>query len=260
MARTLGPVHARDRGHGVADPGVGARRLGDHRTLRNPDPNVDPSGCHCTAPPHGRDRRLYRSAVPTTRIALRIRRRCARCTARGSGAARAGQGGGRTDDADHAGAAPGFASVGSARGLTDNHSARRDADGPFDGACATQAHAVTRLLRFLRFPLRAALVCAALLTIGFVVFVARLPRTVDDPASRTDAIVVLTGGSDRVSTGMRLLEAGLARDLLISGVPEAVRLGDIIALEPDVAGRATCCITLGRAATAPLGNAEEAAT
>src|SRR3546814_19022960 len=58
---------------------------------------------------------------------------------------------------------------------------------------------------------------------------------------------------------MRLLEAGLARDLLISGVPEAVRLGDIIALEPDVAGRATCCITLGRAATDTMGNAEEAA-
>src|SRR3546814_80724 len=38
-----------------------------------------------------------------------------------------------------------------------------------------------------------------------------------------------------------------------------LRLGDIIALEPDVAGRATCCITLGRAATDTMGNAEEAA-
>src|SRR3546814_14874806 len=54
-------------------------------------------------------------------------------------------------------------------------------------------------------------------------------------------------------------EGGRERVLLIAGGPDAVSGGDIIALEPDVAGRDTCCITVGRAATDTMGNAEEAA-
>ena len=115
-----------------------------------------------------------------------------------------------------------------------------------------------RLLRFLRFPLAAALICGLCFAVGFLVFVARLPRVVEDPGSRTDAIVVLTGGSDRVATGIKLLEAGLARHLLISGVPDAVMLRDLTLQVPGSASWITCCITLGRVAIDTLGNAEEA--
>ncbi|MFN4090122.1 MAG: YdcF family protein [Alphaproteobacteria bacterium] len=114
------------------------------------------------------------------------------------------------------------------------------------------------LLRFLRFPAAAAVVGALVLAAGFVLFVARLPQAVDDPVSRTDAIVVLTGGSDRVATGIKLLETGLAGQLLISGVPDTVQLRDITMQAPGVAEWIACCITLGRVALDTLGNAEEA--
>jgi len=118
---------------------------------------------------------------------------------------------------------------------------------------------VRRLVRFLRVPLVAAMICAIGLAIGFVAFVASLPRTVDDPGTHTDAIVVLTGGSDRVSTGIRLLEAGLGRHLLISGVPDEVALRDLTMQVPGAATWIACCITLGRVALDTLGNADEAA-
>jgi uncharacterized SAM-binding protein YcdF (DUF218 family) len=73
----------------------------------------------------------------------------------------------------------------------------------------------------------------------------------------TDAIVVLTGGSERVSTGIDLLSGHKAKKLFVSGVhpgsalenlPEANRV------PPDLRA---CCISLGHAAESTFGNAEE---
>lgn len=114
-------------------------------------------------------------------------------------------------------------------------------------------------IRFLRVPLIAAALCAGALAIGFLVFVASLPREVEDPGRRTDAIVVLTGGSDRVATGIKLLEGGLGKHLLISGVPDEVALRDLTMQVPSAASWVACCITLGRVALDTLGNADEAA-
>lgn len=116
-----------------------------------------------------------------------------------------------------------------------------------------------RVLRFLQVPVAAAIFVAAGLSLGFVLFVARLPQGIEDPGGRTDGIVVLTGGSDRVATGIRLLEADAARQLLISGVPDSVMLRDITMQVPGSAPWIACCITLGRVALDTLGNAEEAA-
>jgi uncharacterized SAM-binding protein YcdF (DUF218 family) len=75
----------------------------------------------------------------------------------------------------------------------------------------------------------------------------------------TDGIVVLTGGSARVATGFRLLGAGEARLLLISGAhPEASLPGIAAAAGVDpapFAGR----VTIGHAAASTRGNAVEAA-
>ena len=50
------------------------------------------------------------------------------------------------------------------------------------------------------------------------------------PQTKTDAIVVLTGGSNRVEEGLKLYQEELAGSLLISGVHKDVRVGDILRL------------------------------
>jgi len=77
--------------------------------------------------------------------------------------------------------------------------------------------------------------------------------------SATDAIVVLTGGAERVETGFRLLEEGLAPRLFISGVHPDSRLADLArgaGMDPaKLAGR----VELGHAAASTRGNAVEIA-
>lgn len=95
--------------------------------------------------------------------------------------------------------------------------------------------------------------------LGFLWFVATLPARVDDATTRTDAIVVLTGGSERLTTGIALLRDGLAERLFISGVHRGVDVADILKLartdRPELAG----AIVLGYAADDTVGNAVETA-
>lgn len=102
---------------------------------------------------------------------------------------------------------------------------------------------------------------------GLLAFVAAIPQPgssaeADRP---TNAIIVLTGGSDRLAEGFRLLDRRLAKKLLISGVAQGVtlqqlidRLGDQMDSVPAAAELA-CCVTLGYAAESTVGNAEESA-
>lgn len=94
---------------------------------------------------------------------------------------------------------------------------------------------------------------------GFAWFTATLPTPPANPTTKTDAIVVLTGGSGRLAAGMRLLRAGLAPDLFLSGVNRRVTKTDILKLlknpPEDLADR----ITLGYRAEHTRGNATEIA-
>lgn len=101
----------------------------------------------------------------------------------------------------------------------------------------------------------------AIWAIGLVRFAATLPGGVADDHTRTDAIVVLTGGSDRLATGLHLLEEDFAPRLLISGVAEAVttdRLLEQLAMQGFPAGLRSR-ISLGRRATSTVQNAQETA-
>lgn len=53
---------------------------------------------------------------------------------------------------------------------------------------------------------------------GLVRFADSIPLSVAQPTARTDAIVVLTGGSGRLDEGLNLLEQKLGQRLFISGV------------------------------------------
>jgi uncharacterized SAM-binding protein YcdF (DUF218 family) len=109
--------------------------------------------------------------------------------------------------------------------------------------------------------LRAALLAglgAAGLGAGFLWFAHAALRAGPAPP-RADGIVALTGGADRIETALRLLLAGRARVLLISGVAPAADLADLVRrihLDPArVAGR----VTLGHRAASTVGNATETA-
>lgn len=101
--------------------------------------------------------------------------------------------------------------------------------------------------------------------IGFMAFAAFIPREVKDATTKTDAVVVLTGGSDRLAEGFRLLGAGLSPRLLITGVAQGVTLAQVIDGMGDNKSVApsgdllTCCVTLGYEAGNTVGNAVETA-
>jgi uncharacterized SAM-binding protein YcdF (DUF218 family) len=95
--------------------------------------------------------------------------------------------------------------------------------------------------------------------IGLLVFVSSLPRQISEPERKTDAIVVLTGGSLRLGEGIALLRAGAARRMFISGVASHVDLNQLMQSVNDNAGELACCIELGHEAEDTPGNAREIA-
>ncbi len=57
---------------------------------------------------------------------------------------------------------------------------------------------------------------------GLFGFVARIPRSVTNETGKTDAIVVLTGGTRRLEAGLTLLDEKRAAMLFVSGVYRGV--------------------------------------
>ena len=101
-------------------------------------------------------------------------------------------------------------------------------------------------------------VAAGIWLAGFAVFIVRLPIRVDDAETRTDAIVVLTGGSERLSTGIGLLDNGMAAQLFVTGVHKGVETAEILrAAHIEVPKPLAARIELGHRADDTVGNAEE---
>jgi uncharacterized SAM-binding protein YcdF (DUF218 family) len=94
---------------------------------------------------------------------------------------------------------------------------------------------------------------------GLAAFVATSLSRHPDPSIATDAIVVLTGGRLRLETGLRLLAAGTAKTLFISGVNERVDRDELLRALGPSAERGACCIVLGHEADNTRGNARETA-
>ena len=112
--------------------------------------------------------------------------------------------------------------------------------------------------RVLRAALAAALAAVLVATaVGFVGFVAQLRGSEIRPASQADGIVVLTGGSSRVSDAIELLAAGYAKRLLISGVHPTSAASDISRLLPDNQSLLSCCVDLDHSAVNTRSNAAE---
>jgi uncharacterized SAM-binding protein YcdF (DUF218 family) len=92
---------------------------------------------------------------------------------------------------------------------------------------------------------------------GFFVFVNSIDRTERSPAARTDAIVALTGGAQRIGDAIDLLERGYGRRLLITGVNERTSREQIARLNPGQRRLFECCVDLDYRARNTIGNAIE---
>jgi uncharacterized SAM-binding protein YcdF (DUF218 family) len=85
------------------------------------------------------------------------------------------------------------------------------------------------------------------------------PTAEDARTAPTDAIVVLTGGSLRLQSGIELLREGKGRKLFVSGVNQQVELDDLLGVSGPAPEWALCCIVLGHQADDTFGNAQETA-
>jgi len=79
-----------------------------------------------------------------------------------------------------------------------------------------------------------------------------------EPNTKTNAIIVLTGGKDRITKGLELFQKANAPNLFITGVNQSVSKADIISMwKANETTLPNCCITLGHEATTTLENAIE---
>lgn len=92
-----------------------------------------------------------------------------------------------------------------------------------------------------------------------MIFINKINKiTADEITHIHDAIVVLTGGANRINTGLDLLAENRAPVLFISGTDERVTTEELIEIwgKGDPA-KPLCCIVLGHNAKDTKGNAAE---
>jgi uncharacterized SAM-binding protein YcdF (DUF218 family) len=122
------------------------------------------------------------------------------------------------------------------------------------------AHAMKKRRGIFLLTLLTFMLAASWLT-GLVLFVATVTNlrepAIDAGLPPTEAIVVLTGGSERLDAGLALLSAGKGKKLLVSGVHPGLQPDHVLAGHPVPADLKACCIALGHAADSTIGNAGE---
>ncbi len=92
---------------------------------------------------------------------------------------------------------------------------------------------------------------------GFCLFNLKINSYRPDYETKTDAIVALTGGKNRIAESIRILNKGLADKLFISGVSEKTSIEDI-QRAAEVKALDKSKITLGKKAHNTIENASEA--
>jgi uncharacterized SAM-binding protein YcdF (DUF218 family) len=97
-----------------------------------------------------------------------------------------------------------------------------------------------------------------LLLAGFAYFVLLLPNEEVALDRGADGIVVLTGGTSRVSDALELLSSGRGKRLLITGVFPGTTTGDIAHEVVNYDRLLACCVDLDYSALNTLGNAVQA--
>ena len=115
-----------------------------------------------------------------------------------------------------------------------------------------------RLRRLLRWAGFATVLLMACFFGGFLYFADMVTSLTQPPDARADAIVVLTGGSQRLNQAMELLAKGAGQRLLISGVHPTTTASQIRRLTQTPNSIFHCCVDIGYEALDTIGNAAEA--
>jgi len=100
-----------------------------------------------------------------------------------------------------------------------------------------------------------AMLCAMALALGFAGFAWLVPSEQVTLDRNADGIVVLTGGTSRVSDALELLASGRGKRLLITGVNAGTTTGDIAHEVLNYDRWLSCCVDLDYSALNTLGNA-----
>jgi len=100
--------------------------------------------------------------------------------------------------------------------------------------------------------------CASVLwLLGLIDFARSIPDRIEDTQTPTDAIVILTGGSERIETGLALLNENKALKAFVSGVDPSVTIEKILELSGHPGTNIVTRIESGHSARDTAGNASE---
>ena len=94
---------------------------------------------------------------------------------------------------------------------------------------------------------------------GFLYFAETVAALEVPPDPKADAIVVLTGGYQRIDRAIGLLKTGAGERLLISGVNPTTSGNQIRKLTQSSSALFECCVDMGYEAVDTIGNANETA-
>ncbi|KJS13177.1 MAG: membrane protein [Hoeflea sp. BRH_c9] len=127
-----------------------------------------------------------------------------------------------------------------------------------------KADAIHRLRRVghhgLRIVTITTIIAIALTAMGFFRFTDKIAelKAIETPGD-VDAIVVLTGGYQRIDQALALLESGVGERLLISGVNPSTTGTALSRATGTKLATFTCCVDIGYEALDTIGNANETA-
>lgn len=110
----------------------------------------------------------------------------------------------------------------------------------------------------LRWGGMASILAIALIFGGFLRFADSVTTLKPPLDPRADAIVVLTGGYQRIDQAVELLQKGAGKRLLISGVHPTTTPKQIRRMTQASPELFTCCVDVGYDALDTIGNAQEA--
>ena len=105
---------------------------------------------------------------------------------------------------------------------------------------------------------RFASLVALIYALGFILFTVTLGKPAAADSVKTDAAVVITGGSGRIEQGIAVLKAGQVKRLLVAGADPSVTKRDLIRRLGGSAKLVNCCVDLGSESVDTRSNAEEA--
>lgn len=129
---------------------------------------------------------------------------------------------------------------------------------PHGGAAAILSRR-SRLRRSIRVLIALFFLCLAIVFAGFLRFADSVVSMKPPETPKADAIVVLTGGYQRIDQAVHLLGSGAGGRLLISGVNPGTSAARISKLTKGSSALFSCCVDIGYQALDTIGNAAETA-